>query len=149
MKKILLTLISLATFNLTYAMGGGVEDKIADIASWVVLIVLPIVGIYLFWQAHIYPEKVAEKNHHPQLNAIKSLCLLSLLFGGLLWPFALVWANYKYSGVEYPDEETEEKRKGILEALDEKLERTETEKPDADKTEEIQSPLTENEQKNN
>ncbi|MRM83097.1 DUF3302 domain-containing protein [Riemerella anatipestifer] len=109
MKRKLLVLTLLMAFNCTYAMGGSIEDKIADVASWVVLIVLPIVGIYIFWQVHIYPEKVAEKNHHPQLKAIKTLCLLSLFFGGLLWPFALVWANYKYSDVEYPDEETEGK----------------------------------------
>jgi hypothetical protein len=49
--------------------------------------VLPVAGIYLFWKVHIYPEKVAEKKNHPQLNAIKSMCLLSLFleaFYGLL-----------------------------------------------------------------
>ncbi|WP_232815616.1 DUF3302 domain-containing protein [Chryseobacterium capnotolerans] len=24
------------------------------------------------------------------------MCLLSLVFGGLLWPVALIWANYDY-----------------------------------------------------
>lgn len=24
------------------------------------------------------------------------MCLLSLIFGGLLWPIALIWANYDY-----------------------------------------------------
>lgn len=72
------------------------ENNLADIMSWVVLIVMPVGGIYLFWQAHIYPEKVAEKNNHPQLKAIKTMCLLSLFVGGLLWPFALIWANYNY-----------------------------------------------------
>lgn len=118
MKKIILTFLLLTSFNFAYA--SGVEDKIADFASWVVLIVLPIAGIYLFWQAHIYPEKVAERNNHPQLNAIKSLCLLSLIFGGLLWPIALVWANYKYSDIAYPDEETQKMEKEILESLDKK-----------------------------
>ncbi len=122
MKKRLLSLMLVTAFTYSYASGGGMEDKIADVISWVVLVVLPIGGIYLFWQAHIYPEKVAEKNHHPQLNAIKSLCLLSLFFGGLLWPIAMVWANYKYSDIAYPDEETEEKEKNILNALNEKIE---------------------------
>jgi hypothetical protein len=75
---------------------GGFEDSLADFMSWVVLIVMPVGGIYLFWQAHIYPEKVAEENNHPQLKAIKIMCLLSLFVGGLLWPFALIWANYNY-----------------------------------------------------
>ena len=28
----------------------------------------------------------AEKRNHPQLPAIKIVCLLSLVFGGMLWP---------------------------------------------------------------
>ena len=44
---------------------------------------------------HILPEKVAEKRHHPQKDAIKTLCLLSLIFGGLLWPIAWLWAYTK------------------------------------------------------
>lgn len=77
-------------------VSGGFEDSMADFMSWVVLIALPLGGIYLFWMAHIYPEKVAEKNNHPQLEAIKTMCLLSLFVGGLLWPVALIWANYNY-----------------------------------------------------
>jgi hypothetical protein len=41
---------------------------------------------------HILPEQIAEKRHHPQQQAIKTLCLLSLVFGGLLWPIAWLWA---------------------------------------------------------
>lgn len=78
------------------------EDNIADVASWLILLVLPLAGIYLFWKVHIYPEKVAEKKNHPQLNAIKSMCLLSLVFGGLLWPVALIWANYDYDNQKEP-----------------------------------------------
>lgn len=72
------------------------EDSIANAASWLILFILPIAGIYLFWKVHIYPEKIAEKKNHPQLKAIKSMCLLSLIFGGLLWPVALIWASYDY-----------------------------------------------------
>ena len=56
---------------------------------------MPIGGIVLFWLVHILPEKFAEKRHHPQLAAIKTLCLLSLIFGGLLWPIAWLWAFTK------------------------------------------------------
>jgi uncharacterized protein DUF3302 len=41
---------------------------------------------------HILPEKIAHKRHHPQFEAIRTLCLLSLVFGGLLWPLAWIWA---------------------------------------------------------
>jgi len=97
MQKYLTILCLLLGCGFTYASTGTIEDSIADTASWIILLILPFAGIYLFWKVHIYPEKVAEKKNHPQLNAIKSMCLLSLVFGGLLWPVALIWANYDYS----------------------------------------------------
>jgi len=71
---------------------GEALDSMADAVSWAVLIVAPIVGIVVFWLLHIIPEKIAEKKHHPQAKAIQALCLLSLVFGGLLWPVAMLWA---------------------------------------------------------
>ena len=71
-----------------WAMTGPFVDTAADVLAWVVLLLVPIAGIYLFWMVHILPEKVAEKRHHPQKDAIQTLCLLSLLFGGMLWPVA-------------------------------------------------------------
>ena len=74
---------------------GEALDTAADVLAWVVLIVAPIIGIGLFWMVHILPEKIAEKKKHPQAKAIQVLCLLSLVFGGLLWPFAFLWAYSK------------------------------------------------------
>src|SRR5262245_26189716 len=74
---------------------GETLDKVADVLAWVVLIIVPIVGIVVFWLVHILPEKIAEKRHHPQAKAIQVLCLLSLFFGGLLWPLAWLWAYSK------------------------------------------------------
>jgi hypothetical protein len=56
------------------------------------LFAAPVIAITVFWLVHILPEKIAEKRHHPQAHAIKTLCLLSLFFGGLLWPLAWLWA---------------------------------------------------------
>jgi CBS domain containing-hemolysin-like protein len=67
-------------------------DSAAMILAWVVIVVAPVIAIGLFLIVHVLPEKIAEKNHHPQQNAIKTLCFLSLVFGGLLWPFAWLWA---------------------------------------------------------
>ena len=67
-------------------------DAVANVMSWVVLVVVPVVGILIFWILHIMPEKIAEKRRHPQAKAIQCLCLLSLFFGGLLWPLAWLWA---------------------------------------------------------
>jgi CBS domain containing-hemolysin-like protein len=74
---------------------GETLDMVADYISWAVLVIVPIVGISVFWLVHILPEKVAEKKRHPQAKAIQVLCLLSLFFGGLLWPIAWLWAYSK------------------------------------------------------
>ena len=74
---------------------GKFEDQIADVVVWVVVILVPIVGITVFWILHIWPEKVAEQKNHPQASAIQALCLMSLVFGGLLWPLAMLWAYMK------------------------------------------------------
>jgi hypothetical protein len=74
---------------------GETLDSIANGISWVVLIVAPIIGVAAFWLVHILPEKIAHKKKHPQTRAIQCLCLLSLCFGGLLWPIAWLWAYTK------------------------------------------------------
>jgi CBS domain containing-hemolysin-like protein len=71
------------------------EDKLANFLAIFILIFVPIVLIVLFWMVHILPEKIAHKRHHPQFEAIRTLCLLSLVFGGLLWPLAWIWAYTK------------------------------------------------------
>jgi hypothetical protein len=71
---------------------GDALDTMADWVAIIVLVTVPIGAIVLFWLVHILPEKVAEKRHHPQQDAIQTLCLLSLAFGGLLWPIAWLWA---------------------------------------------------------
>lgn len=76
-------------------LSGEALDKAADVLTIIVIIVVPIVGVTVFWLVHILPEKVAEQREHPQKDAIKVLCLLSLVFGGLLWPFAWILAYSK------------------------------------------------------
>jgi CBS domain containing-hemolysin-like protein len=71
---------------------GETLDKVADWLAIIVLIIVPVIGIVVFWLVHILPEVIAEKRHHPQKEAITTLCLLSLVFGGLLWPIAWLWA---------------------------------------------------------
>lgn len=71
---------------------GSFVDSAADIIAIFVIVVVPIGLIALFWMVHVLPEKIAERRHHPQQEAIKVLCLLSLAFGGMLWPFAWLWA---------------------------------------------------------
>jgi CBS domain containing-hemolysin-like protein len=77
------------------AFAGEALDTAANVLAWIVLIVVPVIGIAVFWLVHILPEKVAEKKRHPQAKAIQVLCILSLVFGGLLWPLAWLWAYSK------------------------------------------------------
>ncbi len=74
---------------------GDALDAAADVVAWVALIIGPLVAIAVFWIVHILPEKIAEQRKHPQAKAIQTLCLLSLFFGGLLWPIAWLWAYTK------------------------------------------------------
>jgi CBS domain containing-hemolysin-like protein len=105
-------------------LSGDALDTMADILALVVLFIVPAGAIVLFWIVHVLPEKIAHKRHHPQRDAITTLCLLSLVFGGLLWPLAWIWAYTKPIGYriaygtdrhpEYYDEMAEKHREGTL-----------------------------------
>ena len=92
---IALTFLALPSRAHATIFHGETLDSIANGISWVVLIIAPIIGISIFWLVHILPEKIAHKKMHPQTKAIQCLCLLSLCFGGLLWPIAWLWAYTK------------------------------------------------------
>jgi hypothetical protein len=99
LQPLLLLLLAILPTS-AWAMPDGLAESVADVFVWIVILVVPLGAIYLFWKVHILPEIIAEKNHHPQKGAIQVLCLLSLFFGGLLWPIAWLWAftkptNYK------------------------------------------------------
>jgi len=92
---LLILLMYLPTVAQAAEHEGEKLDKIADVLTWIVLVVAPVIGIVVFLAIHIIPEKIAEKKKHPQAKAIQCLCLLSLVFGGMLWPFAWLWAFTK------------------------------------------------------
>jgi hypothetical protein len=92
---LLFPLLLLPGFAEASFLAGEALDTAAEVISWFVLIFVPVGGIYLFWMVHILPERIAEKNGHPQKAAIHMLCMLSLVFGGLLWPIAFLWAKTK------------------------------------------------------
>jgi hypothetical protein len=77
-------------------------DSAAMGLAWFIVFAVPIGGIVLFWMVHVLPEKIAHKRHHPQRDAIQVLCLLSLVFGGLLWPIAWLWAYVKPVSYRWP-----------------------------------------------
>jgi len=79
-------------------LSGDALDSVANVMAWVVLVIVPIIGIVVFWIVHVMPEKIAHARHHPQTRAIQTLCLLSLVFGGRLWPIAWLRAYTKPGG---------------------------------------------------
>jgi CBS domain containing-hemolysin-like protein len=74
---------------------GETLDAVANGISWVAIIIAPIIGIAVFWLVHILPEKIAHKRKHPQTRLVQCLCLMSLVFGGILWPLAWILAYSK------------------------------------------------------
>jgi hypothetical protein len=88
-------LVGLAATEPCSAASSEFVDSAAHVLALFIIIAVPIGGIVLFWLVHILPEKFAHQRHHPQLAAIKTLCLLSLVFGGILWPLAWLWAFTK------------------------------------------------------
>jgi len=79
-------------------LAGDTLDSAANVLSWVILFLVPLVAIGAFLYVHVLPEVIAERNQHPHKQSIKVLCILSLFFGGLLWPFAWLWAFTKPIG---------------------------------------------------
>ena len=73
-------------------LSGDALDTVANVLAWFVILVVPGAAIAVFLVIHVLPEKIAEKRHHPHKDSIKVLCILSLFFGGMLWPFAWLWA---------------------------------------------------------
>jgi len=88
----LVTLLLVASSAQASLFTGETLDSVANGMAWFILIIMPPLAIGLFWMVHILPEKIAEKRHHPNKDAINVLCLLSLVFGGMLWPIAWLWA---------------------------------------------------------
>jgi hypothetical protein len=64
-------------------------------AGFVILILLALLGLWLFVEIGSLPGKTAKKRSHPQAEAINVLGWVGLLFGGVGWAVALVWAYTK------------------------------------------------------
>lgn len=93
--KGLLLLSAIMTVSETVNAEHKNVDGVADVLTWVVLVIIPITSLYVFWMLHVIPEKIAEKKNHPQKDAIHIMCILSLFVGGMLWPIALIWSMMK------------------------------------------------------
>src|SRR5687767_1055041 len=126
---------------------GEVVDTIADYIAVFVLFFVPALLLYLFWMVHILPEKIAERRGHPQFEAIRTLCLLSLVFGGLLWPIAWLWAYTK--PVLHKLAYGTEKEEHVHEEHDEHEEAEEDEERENKRARDLRSSRTRPEQRHN
>ena len=63
--------------------------------GFVILVVLGLLGLWIFVELGSLPGKKAAQRNHPQAEAINVLGWLGLLFGGVGWVVALVWAHTK------------------------------------------------------
>ena len=86
---------SILMFMAGHASAAGFVDTLADIFSWIAIIIIPIVLGIAYWQIHYLPSKIAEKRQHPQKEAIHAMCMVSRFSGGIFWPIAFVWAHLK------------------------------------------------------
>lgn len=63
--------------------------------GFVILLVLGLLGLWVFVEIGSLPGKKAHERNHPQAEAINVLGWVGLLLGGVGWMVALVWAYMK------------------------------------------------------
>ena len=63
--------------------------------GFVILVLLVLLGIWIFVELAKLPGSKAQQRNHPQAEAINVLGWLGLPFGGVPWLIALVWAYTK------------------------------------------------------
>lgn len=63
-----------------------------DVFAWIVLIVAMTSTIAVLVFLAMLPGMVAEQRHHPWATAVKVAGWVTLIFGAVLWPIALIWA---------------------------------------------------------
>ena len=65
------------------------------LASFIILVLLAIAAAAIFLELADMPGNIAKSRNHPQAEAIHILAWLGLLFGGVGWVVAMVWAKLK------------------------------------------------------
>ena len=64
-------------------------------AGFIILLLLALLLLWLVVELGGFPGKKAKERNHPQAEAITVLGWLGLLFGGVGWAVAVVWAYTK------------------------------------------------------
>ena len=63
-----------------------------DIFAWVVLVILLAVIVLVVWLMGSLPGHVARRRGHPYAEAVGVAGWITLVFGFVLWPVAVIWA---------------------------------------------------------
>jgi hypothetical protein len=63
-----------------------------DIFAWIVLVVLAASTIGVILIAGALPGQIARSRGHPWAQAVTVAGWVTLFFGFVLWPIALIWA---------------------------------------------------------
>ena len=72
-----------------------------DIAAILILVLLCVIILGVIYFLASWPGRVADERGHPYAPAIQIGGWATLLFGGIFWPFVLMWA-YAPGGHERP-----------------------------------------------
>jgi uncharacterized BrkB/YihY/UPF0761 family membrane protein len=63
-----------------------------DIFAWIVLIVLLVSTVFVVVFMAMLPGMIAKNRNHPWATAVQVAGWVTLFFGFVLWPAALIWA---------------------------------------------------------
>lgn len=63
-----------------------------DIFAWIVLIVLVASTVFVVVFMAMLPGMIAKRRNHPWAAAVQVAGWVTLFFGFVLWPVALIWA---------------------------------------------------------
>jgi uncharacterized BrkB/YihY/UPF0761 family membrane protein len=63
-----------------------------DIFAWIVLIVLLVSTVFVVVFMAMLPGMIAKNRNHPWATAVQVAGWVTLFFGFVLWPVALIWA---------------------------------------------------------
>jgi prepilin signal peptidase PulO-like enzyme (type II secretory pathway) len=74
------------------ASGAGDPMSGLDLFAWIVLAIVLAVIVLVIWLMGSLPGHVARRRGHPWAEAVGVAGWITLIFGFVLWPIAMIWA---------------------------------------------------------
>jgi uncharacterized BrkB/YihY/UPF0761 family membrane protein len=63
-----------------------------DIFAWIVLVILVCSTVFVVVIMAMLPGMIARSRHHPWAEAVTVAGWVTLFFGFVFWPLAIIWA---------------------------------------------------------